>query len=316
MPDISVIIATYNRAKALARTLGAMCDLDTAAVAWELLLADNNSDDDTRRTAAAFAGRLPLRYIFEPRQGKNHAVNAALGEAAGELVVMTDDDVRPCRAWLTELWRACVDFPDCDVFCGPVTTPVPEAFSGTLQGAVPTCNFSLPGGRRAVAGDVMPIGANLAFRRRALAEFGAGLFDPEVGPRGAGRISGSETTALQALLGAGHRMAYVPEAAVGHETPDGFRSIAGLCARAFAQGRGDARVLRFGGDCPRMLGVPRFFLRAMLEDAGAAVVETARGRRKPALHKIFRAARFLGGIVQWRRQGKQAHRRAAAAEGT
>ena len=306
MLDLSVIIATYNRSRRLARTLAALAELDTLGLAWEVVVADNNSRDDTPAVCRAWQERLPLKYVFEGTQGKNAAYNTALAAASGALLVTTDDDIAPCRGWLKALWEAAQRWGEHDVFCGPVITPIPPAFAGTLEGAVPTCNFNPPGPRRVLEAELMPIGANLAFRRRCLegAAGGEALFDPAIGPCGAGRISGSESVALQALMRGGRRIVYVPEASVLHETPAGFRTVGGLCRRAWAQGRGDVRVHRYGADAPRLAGMPRFVLRRMIEDFLAAAGHLAAGRRKPALACLFHGVRFLAICREWRKAGR------------
>lgn len=306
MLDLSVIIATYNRSRTLARTLEALAGLDTLGLAWEVVVADNNSRDDTPAVCRTWQGRLPLKYVFEGVQGKNAAYNTALVAASGSLIVTTDDDITPCRGWLKALWEAAQRWSEHDVFCGPVITPIPPAFEGTLEGAVPTCNFNPSGPQRVLEADVMPIGANLAFRRRCLQRAGGGkaLFDPTIGPCGEGRISGSESVALQALMRGGRRIVYVPEASVLHETPAGFRSVAGLCRRAWFQGRGDVRVHHYAADAPRLAGMPRFVLRRMIEDFLATAGNLVEGRRKSSLARLFHGVRFLAICCEWRKAGR------------
>ena len=101
MLSVSVIVCTYNRSSVLADTLESFLHLRVPeGVGWELLVVDNNSKDQTREVVEGFAGRLPLRYLFEPRQGKTCALNLALKEAKGDLLLFTDDDVRLDPGWL------------------------------------------------------------------------------------------------------------------------------------------------------------------------------------------------------------------------
>jgi hypothetical protein len=44
--------------------------------------------------------QLPLLLLHEPVAGKARAINMALDHLNGELVVFTDDDVRPGYAWV------------------------------------------------------------------------------------------------------------------------------------------------------------------------------------------------------------------------
>ena len=93
--SVSVIVCTYNRCGTLAATLESAAALRIpAGVSWELLVVDNNSTDGTREVVLGFAGRLPVRYLYEPRQGKTLALNRALAEAQGDLLLFTDDDVQ------------------------------------------------------------------------------------------------------------------------------------------------------------------------------------------------------------------------------
>lgn len=97
----SVIIATYNRASELADTIAGLARLQTQD-AWEAIIVDNNSSDETRQVVqAAVAGfPVPLRYIFEGKQGKAAALNSAIRQAAGEILVLTDDDALVEPDWL------------------------------------------------------------------------------------------------------------------------------------------------------------------------------------------------------------------------
>jgi glucosyl-dolichyl phosphate glucuronosyltransferase len=97
----SVIIATYNRATELAETLAGLARLQSAEP-WEAIIVDNNSSDATRQVVndAAVGFPAPLRYIFEPEQGKAAALNTAIRQARGEILMFTDDDALVEPDWL------------------------------------------------------------------------------------------------------------------------------------------------------------------------------------------------------------------------
>src|SRR5438067_689612 len=125
-PDVSVIIATRNRADSLASLLPRLLGL-SPGLRWELIVADNGSTDAT----AALLGRLGerLRSVHEPLQGKCRALNRAVAAARGELLVFSDDDVEPHEAWLDELAAAARRHPDADCFGGRIRideTGVPD----------------------------------------------------------------------------------------------------------------------------------------------------------------------------------------------
>ena len=120
-PPITLGIATSNRVHLLRQTLESATSLRVPVdVAWELLVYDNNSTEDTRAVVESFAGRLPVRYLFEPKQGKAHALNRIVNEASGQWVLFTDDDVRLEPDWIEQYLAGIDGHAEADCFGGPV----------------------------------------------------------------------------------------------------------------------------------------------------------------------------------------------------
>src|SRR5207249_1247886 len=67
----------------------------------ELIVVDNASVDETAQVIreCRMPG-MPVRYLHEPRRGKGHALNTGIAAARGEILLLTDDDVRPGRDWI------------------------------------------------------------------------------------------------------------------------------------------------------------------------------------------------------------------------
>src|SRR5437762_3176643 len=98
MQKISAIVCTYNRCESLRDTLTALKQQHLRnGSSLEILVVDNNSRDLTKKVVseAAKESGWPIRYVFESRQGKSSALNRGIREAAGEFLVMTDDDMIP-----------------------------------------------------------------------------------------------------------------------------------------------------------------------------------------------------------------------------
>src|SRR5437763_1886582 len=115
----TVGICTWNRAALLEWTLTEMLLLRIPEpVTWELLVVNNNSTDETESVIARFAGKLPIRGIFEARQGQSHARNRLVAEAAGELILWTDDDVLVAPDWMEQYVEAARRWPDASHFGG------------------------------------------------------------------------------------------------------------------------------------------------------------------------------------------------------
>ena len=107
--DISVIICTYNRAESLPKTFQTLAAMDVPpGLSWELIVVNNNSSDSTEAVVAGFQAKaqFPVKYLFQGRQGKSHALNAGIQAAEGEFVAFTDDDCIVHKHWLKSLKRS------------------------------------------------------------------------------------------------------------------------------------------------------------------------------------------------------------------
>ena len=65
-PQVSVVIATYNRLAQLARPLESMLDQETDEIAFEVMVVATNATDATRGLVNSFLerGYANLRYLF------------------------------------------------------------------------------------------------------------------------------------------------------------------------------------------------------------------------------------------------------------
>src|ERR1700691_4968336 len=98
---ISVIICTRNHALSLKQTLAELAAVQVPdGLKVELIVVDNGSVDDPRAVACAPRQTWPAKYIFEPVAGQTAARNTGIAAASGDVIVFTDDDVRPDAVWL------------------------------------------------------------------------------------------------------------------------------------------------------------------------------------------------------------------------
>lgn len=96
-----MIICTYNRAILLAEVLQTVCEQTLARTAYEVIVVDNRSTDDTSLVCHIFAMRYPnVRVYFEEKQGISYARNRGWQEAKGDYVVYLDDDCKAPPHWL------------------------------------------------------------------------------------------------------------------------------------------------------------------------------------------------------------------------
>jgi glycosyltransferase involved in cell wall biosynthesis len=239
--DLSLIIASRNRARSIEVTLSDLQAQQLDGLKWEVIVIDNGSTDDTSSVLAHGQERLPLVALTEPERGQNRARNRGLDAARGELLVFTDDDVRLSPQWLSNIYKASKRYIKYNIFCGPIIPEYPPEVPGWLRdhpfASVAFSRFvhDAPEGPL----PVLPFSGNFAVRASIM----KGLrFSEAMGPQGKNYAMGSETELLSRLSDQGERVVYVPSAPVYVPISKGEVEMKSLLTRAFRHGRGTARL--------------------------------------------------------------------------
>ncbi|MFY9621705.1 MAG: glycosyltransferase family A protein [Pyrinomonadaceae bacterium] len=177
--DVSIAICTYNHSESLRLTLETLGRVHVPDnLPCELLIIDNASTDSTAELINNYKleNKIPVRYVYESRQGQSFARNAALKAARGRIIMFTDDDVRPPVDWIEGM-------------CGPLVAGSAHAVAGGVQIAPHLSRPWMDWMHKAwlastdcltAADPEYMVGANMAFSREVLAKVPA--FDTELGP--------------------------------------------------------------------------------------------------------------------------------------
>lgn len=261
---ISVIVCTFNRCDSLRRTLESFAQVSGIRdVPWELLVVDNNSRDATGDVVASLVaeGALPLRSVFEPRQGLSHARNRGIEEARGDIIAFTDDDVLIDSRWLVNLQAASREL-NAAVIGGRILpeweAPPPPWLGEALHGHLALLDL---GNARIRMTRPTLWGANLAFRADVLR--GQGGFDPTLGRIGGKLYGNEEIRLLQRLIDAGEAVYYCPEILVHHCVP--ARRMRKAYFRKWYFDDGELNGLLMGEYRDRSLrGIPLYLVREFL----------------------------------------------------
>jgi glycosyltransferase involved in cell wall biosynthesis len=260
---LTVGICTRNRSAALADTLGALTRLVVpAGLSWDLIVADNGSEDATPATIASFSAILPVRAITVPQVGKSHALNATMQQARGDYILWTDDDVRVDPGWMTAYHSAFLRWPADAFFGGPIVPlfepPSPQWLAGALRHVANAYAARDLGGEACSLGaDTLPYGANWAIRTTDQRRHS---YDPRLGPRGKLKYAGEEWAVMQALLADGESGRWVPDARVQHVISPARQTVRYLRRYYIGNGRSLARVRPPGADA-MLFGRPRWVWR-------------------------------------------------------
>ena len=95
-PSVSIVVPAYNEQQVIRRTLVEILDyLDATGLAYEVLVVDDGSDDETCPIVRSIAEtRKALRLVcLEENRGKGAAVRRGVAEAAGEVIAFNDADL-------------------------------------------------------------------------------------------------------------------------------------------------------------------------------------------------------------------------------
>jgi glycosyltransferase involved in cell wall biosynthesis len=231
MYDFSLIICTRNRAAKLAQTLTKVMAI-RSRLAWELIVADNGSTDDTSAIVRKYATACDrsVRLISKPGRGVSYARNAGWQSAKSEIVAYIDDDCYPADDFPDAVFDSFSKDPKLGFVGGRILLHDPSDRRITIQESLerrsfPPNSFIRPG---------VIQGANLAFRRAALTEVGG--FDPWFG---AGAIfTGEEAELLARISAAGWTGAYDPSPLVYHHHGRKTVSDEWYLMRSYDRGRG------------------------------------------------------------------------------
>lgn len=101
---LSVIVTTYNRPDALAAVLDGYAAQSEQA--FELLIADDGSTEETGRLVREFAARapMPVRHVWQEDQGFRAAAirNKAVAGCSADYLIFSDGDCIPSRTFVAQ----------------------------------------------------------------------------------------------------------------------------------------------------------------------------------------------------------------------
>jgi glycosyltransferase involved in cell wall biosynthesis len=117
MPEISVIIPTYNMANFIQEAIQSV--LDQTFSDFEIVVVDDGGTDNTVDVVKAFKDPR-IRYIYQENHGVSSARNSGIRASSGEFIAFLDSD----DAWLPrslEIKKELLDVhPDAALICSDI----------------------------------------------------------------------------------------------------------------------------------------------------------------------------------------------------
>lgn len=245
MPELSIIVCTYNRDKYILQTLGHLSAQSASKDMYEVLIIDNNSTDQTASICSEFLKNSNgnFQYFLETNQGHTYARNRGIKEAKGDLLAFIDDDAFVRPDYVSNIPPY---FSDSTVSAiGGRIIPVYEdaeepdwmtKFLWPLVAALDKGNKSV-----AFTGSKFPIGANMVFRASIFEKYG--LFDITLGRRGSGLEGGDEKEVFLRMKEENELILYAPDVVVDHIIPPKRTELSYIKGLAVGVGTSEKRRL-------------------------------------------------------------------------
>jgi len=220
MPDISVIICSYNRRDYIIQAIDSLYHQTLPRTRYEVIVVDNNSTDDTEslcRTYIAAHADYNIRYMNETRQGASFARNTGAAVARSPLLAFMDDDAVAEKDFLERIVLFFDTHPDATGMGGriiPAYEPAePKWMSHYVSSLVGNFEYSKtvtlfrPG--------KYPLESNMIVRKEAFDAVG-GFNTLLPGVKGTLRIGGEGKDFFYRLQDRGSKIYYDPSVIVHH----------------------------------------------------------------------------------------------------
>jgi len=296
---ISVIIATRNRAPALARTLESILTVANCEAAdWELIVADNGSSDNTAEVLQTLARRFPGRLwpLLELAAGKTRALNAGIAVARGDVLAMTDDDVIVEPEYLSAIREVFTNYR-VDAVLGRVILdlegPRPPWFNDYFARLMSWRDL----GDEVCEFQEGITGSNMLVRASVIRDIGG--FSTDIGPGRIGTFEDSEFH--RRLRRAGYRSLYAPQISVRHQVSMARLTPGYFARRALADGRSQAFIEPLPG---RLWRFAAYIVKDLVAGYLTALWYTATKQPGRAVQRRCEALQRAGFLLQHCRFGR------------
>lgn len=272
--ELSIIVVTKNRCELLKELLESILrQKGKKRFEYEVIIADNGSTDSTKRIVKEFqeSSDIDLVYLYDERTGRSRTCNKAIGQAKGNIIVFTDDDVIVAEDWIEEIYN-CFKETKADAIGGKILTRFPKHvkhwtmdYMDILTGPYVNHDYGegiLPYQRP----DMRPfVGANMAIRKKVLEELGG--YREDLGP-GAGTF-GDDTDLFMKLYYNQKKIVYCGKALVWHQTDENRLSLRFIAKYKMAFGRysvQDRYETENSEKLKKYFGVPRYLYREIVRE--------------------------------------------------
>ncbi len=217
---LSVVVCTYNRDKHIKRALESLINQDFDKSAYEIIVVDNNSTDNTDEIIKQFKKENPEYNIIlskETNQGLSFARNKGIELSKGKYISFIDDDGIAGSDYISKFYKYTKTFPKHYAFGGKVlakyeTGIQPEWMSKYIERIISIVDM---GNEVKKFKKTYPVGCNMLFKKEIFDKLGG--FNTEL------RLRSDDKYIFLKIMSAGYEVLYLPKVVVNHFIDD-FRT--------------------------------------------------------------------------------------------
>ena len=267
-PAISVVICTYNRDKFIGEALNCLAKQTLTPDAFEIIIVDNNSTDNTASISKDFIvvhPELNICYVLESNKGLSFARNRGIAEAKAAVITYIDDDAEVTPRFLQSI----INFMQADKTVAGIGGKVipkysesrePEWMSKYLNGLVGRIDYG-DKPRRFDSTMKYPAGCNMTYTKDILKQ--AGGFNNQLTFRSDDKYIFYQVTKLSANI------FYLPQALLYHNIDNDRLSFTNFKKLFLKSGNEEKiRVLSEKGK----LAVLKKFFELIFKTSGSVII--------------------------------------------
>lgn len=173
---VSVVIACRNEQENLPALLSCISFQDYPVNQFEVIIVDDNSTDDTFKTASEFRGLSNIHALKNKGNGKKCALKTGIESAIGKLIITTDADCNMGKNWIKTI-SGYYENQESDMIICPVKLESTNNITGKFEELEFLSLQGITAASALTGQSIMCNGANLAFKKEAYLNHAGNLHD-------------------------------------------------------------------------------------------------------------------------------------------
>ncbi|MGD1905509.1 MAG: hormogonium polysaccharide biosynthesis glycosyltransferase HpsE [Leptolyngbyaceae cyanobacterium] len=224
--DLTIAICTYNGANRIPEVLDCLCRQENIQhLNWQVMVVDNNSSDQTAAVVKHYQAQwpfaMPLRYVFERRQGAGYARHRAMQVAESSWVGFLDDDNLPAPNWVGAAYDFAKSYPSVGVYGSRIEGDFEHEPPKDFERIAPFLALTDRGDQPLLYhphAKILPPGAGMVVKRDLWLKYVP--VNPVLGGRTqSSMLTGEDLEAVLHIQRAGWEIWYNPEMQLQHKIP-------------------------------------------------------------------------------------------------